>query len=175
MIFIVIGVLAVILFVIGTVILVKSKKDEVQNYYDAAQNILKEERLDKLLKNPYKGTVGQDAGGIKPMVYLKIKDKSKLKYVFCLDREVCIGRDKDTNQVCVNEPIVSANHCRLYSDGVNVYLQDLYSANGVEIKRGLSRFALQSGETVQLSSNDVLKIGTTKINAVLFYFDTALM
>lgn len=175
MIFIVIGVLAVIISVIGIVILVKSKKDEVQNYYDAAQNILKEDRLDKLLKNPYKGPIEQDAGGVKPMVYLKIKDRTRLKYVFCLDSEVCIGRDKDTNHVCVNEPIVSSNHCKLFSDGANVYLQDLYSANGVEIKRGLSRFALQSGETMQVFTKDVLKIGTTKINVVLFYFDTALM
>ncbi len=175
MIFIVIGVLAVIISVIGIVILVKSRKDEVQNYYDAAENILKEDRLDKLLKNPYKSSIEQDTNGVKPMVYLKIKDKSKLKYVFCLDREVCIGRDKDNNQVCVNEPIVSHNHCKLYSDGVNVFLQDLYSANGVVVKRGLSRFALQSGETMQIFSKDILKIGTTEINVVLFYFDTALM
>ncbi len=175
MIFIVLGVLAVILSVIAIVIVVKSKNDEVQNYYDAAQNILKEERLDKLLKNPYKGAIEQDQGGVKPMVYLKIKDKSKLKYVFCLDREVCIGRDKDSNQVCVNEPIVSANHCKLFSDGVNLFLQDMYSANGVEVKRGLSHFALQGGETMQLFSKDVLKIGTTRISVILFYFDTALM
>ena len=174
MIFIIIGILLLILAGIGAVILVKAKKDEVEGYYTAAQNILKEEKLDSLLKNPYARQADPTAN-IKTMVYLKFKDDKNCKYVFNLDREVRIGRDKTNNHVCVNEAAVSSNHCRIFRDRGNVFIQDLNSVNGVEIKRKRTRYFLSPGNTKQLLANDIIKIGTTRINIVIFCFNYALM
>ena len=160
---------------IGIVILIKARNDEINNYYSAAESILKENKLDDLLKNPYTGNKANDNYRVKPMLYLKFKDKSKCKYVFDLAENVYIGRDKDINQVCVNEAIVSHQHCVISSDGVNAYLQDLNSANGVEVKRGFTTYTLGGGNSMILVSKDVLKIGTTRIKAVVFYFDMTLM
>jgi len=172
---IVIGALALIVLVIGIVIFIKARNDEINNYYSAAQSILKENKLDDLLKNPYNGNVSKDNYRIKPMLYMKFKDKSKCKYVFDLAENVYIGRDKEKNQVCVNEAIVSQQHCVISTDGVNAYVQDLNSANGLEVKRKLTTYTLGSGNSMILVSKDVLKIGTTKIKVVVFYFDMTLM
>jgi len=167
--------LVLIILVVGIVILVRARQDEKENYYTAAHNILKEEQLDLLLKNPYKKGLENGRNSIKPMLFLKFLDKSKQKYVFCLEKEVCIGRDKDKNQVCVNEPIVSHCHCKISSNGSNVYLQDLYSSNGIEVKRGISRYAFGNGDIMEIFTKDVIKIGTTRIKVIVFYFDTTMM
>ena len=167
--------LVLIILAIVIVILVKSKQDEKENYYNAAHNILKEEQLDQLLKNPHKNGSINDRNSIKPMLFLKFLDKSKQKYVFSLEKEVNIGRDKNKNQVCVNEPIVSHCHCRIWSNGSNVYLQDMYSSNGVEVKRGISSYVFGNGDMMEIRTKDVIKVGTTRIKAVVFYFDTTVM
>ncbi len=175
MLLIIIGILALMILVIGIVIFIKARKDEINNYYSAAQNILKENKLDDLLKNPYNRRDSKENLRIKPMLYLKIKDKSKCRYVFDLADNVYIGRDKERNQVCVNEAIVSQQHCVITSDGVNAYVQDLNSSNGLEVKRRFTTYTLGCGNSMILMSKDVLKIGTTRIKVVVFYFDMTLM
>lgn len=175
MIFIIIGVLLLMLSCVGIVILVKARKDEIDGYYTAAQNILKEEKLDSLLKNPYIGQAVDPGSNIKTMIYLKLKDDKSCKYVFNLDKEVRIGRDKAYNHICVNEAAVSSHHCRIFCDRGNVFIQDLNSVNGVEVKRKRTRYFLSPGNTMQILANDIIKIGTTRISAVIFYFNYALM
>ena len=175
MIFVIIGILLLILAGVGIVILVKAKRDEIDGYYTAAQNILKEEKLDSLLKNPYADRTADPGANIKTMVYLKFKDDKNCKYVFNLDREVRIGRDKANNHVCVNEAAVSSNHCRIFCDRGNVFIQDLKSVNGVEVKRKRTRYFLSPGNTMQLLANDIIKIGMTRISIVIFCFNYALM
>ena len=175
MLYIILGVLVVLGAVIGLVIFLKARKDEINDYYNAAHSILKENQLDEYLKNPYKSNKDNFRNTVKLMVFLKFKDKTKSKYVFELEKEVYIGRDKNSNEVWGNEPIVSGRHCRLITNGTNVYVQDIGSANGLEIKRGIFTYTLGSGETTEIFSNDTLKIGTTKIRVVIFSFNAALM
>lgn len=172
---IIFAVLAVILILITVVIAVKSRQDEVQNYYNAAQNILKEQQLDLMLKNPYNGGHTGNTGGLKTMIYLKHKHSNDCKYVFNLDEEIHIGRDKDANQLCVNEAIVSHNHCKIYVDGGAVCICDLNSANGLEVKRGMHHYYLVNGQYMELMTKDVIKVGTTEFLVEIFYFDSAVM
>ncbi len=172
---IIFSVLLLILITIGVVIVVKARKDEVQNYYNAAENILKEQQLDLMLKNPYNGGHTGLTGGLKTMIYLKHKQSNDCKYVFNLDQEIHIGRDKDTNQLCVNEAIVSHNHCKIYSGGSSVCICDLNSSNGLEVKRGMHRYTLTNGQYMELLTKDVIKVGTTEFLVEIFYFDSVVM
>jgi len=171
----VICVLAFIIIAVVTVIFVKARNDERDNYYSAAESILKENKLDDFLRNPYNGGGQRSEEYLRPMLFLKFKDKSKSRFVFDLSQGIYIGRDKDVNQVCVNEAIVSHNHCRIFSNGAGTFIQDLNSSNGLEVKRGITRYALASGNTMEIFTKDTIKIGTTEMKIVIFYFDAALM
>ncbi len=174
MLVIVLLILFVIFSVIGTVIFVKARQDEVSGYYDAARNILKGDKLDSMLKNGGKDNSTMN-GNIKPMVYLKMKGNKKCKFVFDPEKIVNIGRDKAANHVCINEAVVSHNHCRIFSSGMNVFLQDMGALNATEVKRGRRIYTLSGGETMELYTKDVVKIGTTRIEVVVFYFDLMMM
>ena len=171
----VICILAAIIIAVVIVIFVKARNDEIDNYYSAARNILKEDKLDDFLRNPHNGGSRKSEGNIRPMIFLKFRDKSKSRFVFDLSKEIYIGRDKDENQVCVNEAIVSHQHCRIFLNGANVFIQDLNSSNGLEVKRGITSYTLNNGNVMEIFTKDTIKIGTTRMKIVIFYFDATLM
>lgn len=172
---IVLATIFAILIAISLVIIVKTRRDETEEYYDAARNILKSDRLDSLLKkNGPDVTVPYDAS-VKPMVYLKVKGSKTQKYVFDPSKTVNIGRDKALNQICIDEAVVSHFHCRIYSNAMNVYLQNVGALNGVQLKRGRKVYTLGAEEVTELYAKDIIIAGTTRIEVTVFYFDLLMM
>lgn len=175
MLILVVSVLLVVVATVTVVALVKSHKDEEQEYYNAAQNIIKENKLNELITNSFNNPPEKSALGIKPMIYVKVMTKKKAKYVFDPKTEVSIGRSMQENSICINEAIVSKQHCVIFAEDNHVYLRDLFSSNGVSVKRGQSWYRIENGAMLELMNKDVLKLGTTKIKLTIFYFDPLYM
>ena len=171
-------IITVLLAVVASIIIIaviKSKQDEENEYYEAAKNILKEDILDHSLKNPLKnGSASAQAAGQRPMIYVKIEGKRDCKYVFDPSKSITVGREKDCS-VCVSEATVSGHHMQIFSSGLRVYARDLNSLNGIDIKRGMKHYTIQSGGSAEIVDGDRLTIGMTTIIITIFYFDTLLM
>lgn len=146
-----------------------AEQAERQKYYDAAYKILKEECLDNAIKN--RNSKMQDAR--KLMVYLKWKDTERQGYVFDPADGVWIGRDAQTNNICIREGDISLRHCVLYLYQGTVYLEDLHSRNGTRIRRGIRTRRVQ--EPCPVFSGDRIMVGDMVIRVTLFKFDTAYM
>lgn len=142
-----------------------SKEAEVQKYYDAAYKMMKEDCLNNAIRNQYAPIYG----GRKVMVYLKWKDRQKQGFVFNPELGIRIGRSPGENEVCIRAGEVSASHCLLFLSQGQLAVQDLHSANGTWVKRGLRKHAVNGAE--YLFSGDRLIVGTLDIRVTVFTFD----
>lgn len=166
MIYIVITVVAIIIFIIS-VILIKKKQIEINKYYDAAYKMLKEEYLTtSLLKRKR-----EEFYGSVPMVYIKLcNGKPKQGYVFNPEKEITFGRDKNKNSIFIPYPTVSMQQCRIVLYNGCLYLQDLNSSNGTFVKSGLFKTMVSGGASIQLRSKDKIIIAGMVFKITIFDF-----
>lgn len=148
-------------------ILINCRKAEMQKYYEAAYKMIKEVCLANALKNQ----APRESVGQKIMVYLKWKDKKKQGYVFDPQQGIRIGRTPGMNEICIREQMVSGQHCVLYISENRLAVQDLNSANGTWICRGLKKHPVRGAE--YLFTGDKLMVGGLKITVTIFTFDMA--
>lgn len=146
-----------------------SKEAKMQNYYNAAYKMMKEICLNRAIRNQNEFSSGRQ----KMMVYLKWKDGQKQGFVFDPEPGIRIGRSPGENEICIREDAVSSRHCVIFVSQGQLAVQDLYSANGTWIRRGIGKHAVEHAE--YLYSGDVLLIGTLKIKVTIFMFDMAYM
>jgi hypothetical protein len=162
------------IFIIIFAVVSSLKKSERQKYYAAAENILREDYLNYSLKNTmYSDEQYQEPSSKKTMVYLKSKSSGKkAQFVFDPEKKITVGRDKNKNNIYINDMYVSQNHCSIFSMDDKVYLQDLNSINGTIVKRGIfKKYEIFNGCFIELRSNDRIIIGNNCIKIILFYFD----
>lgn len=171
----------IVLLVVGTtvcVIVFRLKKEEKEKYYTAAGNILKEDFLNYALQNPLDvASYRKEPNAQKTMLYLKtLNSKPKVSFVFDPEKGVLIGRDKENSNIYLNEALVSKEHCQIYSQGFDVYLKDMNSANGTIVSRGLfKKYFITSRAKIQLKSGDKITVGSNTFRIVLFYYDMVWM
>lgn len=162
-------VLLVVIIIAVSYIVKSNKKAEMNRYYETAHKMIKEICLDGAIKNQKQ----RWNNGMKLMVYLKWKTSSKEGYVFDPERIIRIGRSPAENEICIREPAVSAKHCRIYLYQDKIIVQDLGSANGTWIKRGLKKYRVNGARI--LLTGDRLIVGNEKIIVTIFYFDLAFL
>jgi len=152
---------------IGTVIIIKKKQIEKNNYYDAACQILKEEYLTQSLKKSSR----EEPLKQQKMIYLKIcSKKQKQRYVFNPAHEIIIGRAKQNSTIWLPSREVSMSHCRILLFDRQVYLQDLNSSNGTLVKKGWKTYLIESGQSILLETGNKIKIGETIFRVTVFDF-----
>ena len=163
---IVIIMLTVGLVICGLIYLYMHKL-EVSKYHAAAYRMVKEETLELSLKN--KLLVGYH--GQKLMVYLKWRNGDRQGYVFSPEKGIRIGRIPECNEICIQENLISGEHCKIYISENRLAVQDFQSANGTWVRRGLFKHRVQGAEYIM--TGDVLQIGSIKIKIILFWIDTS--
>lgn len=168
----------VFLSVFAIVMVVNShiKKTEKQKYYAAAGNIMREDYLNYSLQNTIDSRSNiEEPKNAKMMVYLKTKSEGKKKqYVFDPEKIIKIGRDSSQSNILINDARVSQNHCIIYSSENTVYLQDVGSANGTIVSRGLrKKYLLSGGRMIVLRTGDTIRVGASSFKVCLFYYDLA--
>lgn len=169
-------ILIVLVFAVTIIYVIVShiKKSERQKYYAAAGNIIREEFLNYALQN----TISPDSNVSCPksekiMIYLKSKSSGKkARFVFDPEKTVNIGRDNSLSNIFINDISVSQNHCRVYSIGNRVFLQDMCSSNGTFVKRGFFKnYSLFDGSQIELKTKDKITVGSGVFEVCLFYYD----
>lgn len=173
---ILIALIAVIIIVFGVVSHIK--KIEREKYYMAAGNIIREDFLNYSLQNPanYDGGCGMPSGQ-RTMLYIKSKTSGKKsQFVFDPEKRILIGRDRFNSNIYINEAFVSQHHCSIFFRNNQVFLQDMNSANGTYVKRGLfKKYFIVNGQYIQLRSKDRIIIGSNKFKIILFFYDMSMM
>lgn len=160
----VIGIVAAAAAGIIVYVIVNFQKAEKQKYYVAAEKIIKENCLDNAIRNRRT----EITGGRKLMVCLKWKKGKKQGFVFDPEQRIRIGRDPG-NDICIREREVSSQHCEIYLYDGRPAIQDLRSANGTWVFRGLRKHPVQGAE--YLYAGDSILVGSLKIKITIFWFD----
>ncbi len=63
-----------------------------------------------------------------------------------------------------------------FAMGFDVYLQDIGSANGTMVCKGLfNNVLISNNEMIQLESGDIIKIGSNEFKVTLFFYDVTVM
>lgn len=147
------------------------RRKEKEKYYRAAKRMIQEEYLNYCISNP---AVRQPepVRFSRTMLYLKPCRKNTEGYVFDPAYGICIGRDKGSCDICLEDITVSARHCELFWYKGCLFLRDLNSQNGTEIKKGFFSHTLY-GETDLLQNRERFKVGDTWFKVTVFYYDAA--
>lgn len=162
-------ILTVVIAIAVSYIIRSNKRAEMDRYYETAHKMIKETCLDGAIKNQKH----QQNSGMKIMVYLKWKTRNKEGYVFDPEKEIRIGRNLERNEICIREPLVSSQHCRILLYQGNLIVQDMNSSNGTWIRRGIKKHLVNGAEG--LLTGDKLVVGKEKITVTIFYFDLAFL
>lgn len=106
----------------------------------------------------------------KLFLYVEFPDtKPLLGYVYSLDECVTIGRSRE-NKICIYDELLSRMHCKIRLQDGNLILQDMGTANGTGIRRGLFRKVnLRPGEQALLFSGNMIRLGGWKIRICTYY------
>ena len=101
--------------------------------------------------------------------------KPHMMHLFSLDDCVTIGRSQ-SNTICIRDSKASRMHCKISLIQGKLYLQDLGSANGVVIKRGIfQKIQVYSQGIIELYQDDILNIGSYRLKINTHYGKEAKM
>lgn len=159
-----IAILAIILFSLFSV---RKSNKEKEKEYKAAAMLLKESQLqDAIDMNKNKSAARE-----RMILVVSWKEEKERKFVFDPMTGVRIGRSRDDNQISIPLETVSQKHCIIFSDGNNLYVQDLNSANGTFVKHGFKTIPVNKYEL--LADNDRVIVGGIEFKVRSFWLDSA--
>lgn len=147
------------------------KAGEKRKYYKAAQRILREEYLDGAIKN--EESMGLYSNEQRMMIALKMQGHKGMGYVFDPTHEVRIGRNREKNDICVQDLAVSGEHCKIFLYQGQLCIEDLNSSNGTVIKRGWGQSQTLFGEMGFLYNGSKIRVGSNCFLVTVFYCDVS--
>ena len=162
-----VGLLAVLVILLIIMIINRRREKRRAEERDAAAILIKQQQL----VNAIDMKSAQNAGGNRLILILTWKDDKKREFVFDPASGVKIGRAIEKNQICVPIGTVSGEHCMIFSNGDNLYVKDLNSANGTYIKRGFKVYKVN--DCVSCYDNDTIVVGNIGFKVRSFYMDSA--
>lgn len=147
------------------------RTQEKRKYYKAAQRILREEYLDGAIKN-VEG-IGLSSNEQRLMIALKMKGSKGAGYVFDPAREVRIGRNREENDICVQDLATSGEHCKIFLYEGKLCIEDLNSSNGTVLRRGLRGSQTLFGKMAFLQNYTKIIVGNNCFLLTVFYCDVS--
>jgi hypothetical protein len=160
------------------------RKREIEERSQISNRKRRNVQLDEMLKNPdaqveWSGRsspyeveyvhANKAKSSVLPKFQIEIEvhaETSVQRYLFDLNQEVTIGRD-EKNVLPINEKQMAKQCCTVYVKDQAVYIKKDNAATPVSIRRGKKKHLLQNSP-VKLQSKDVLSIGTTDLNIMLY-------
>ncbi len=162
----------VIILLLILLIKILQRQSEMKKYYIAARRIIQEELLNDALQNAE--CAGNEFTSHRKMICLRPVPGKNKGYVFDPSRGVHIGRSSADNEICLQDKTVSGKHCILYTDGADLWLQDLDSANGTLLKHGFGKARCLMGEQRIVADGDKIYVGGTCFCLRIFYVTSGL-
>lgn len=157
---------AALIIVLSFYITGRKRRKNREQEFKAAAILLKERQLRNAIDmNPL---VSQQREQM--ILIVSWKDDEKRKYIFDPVSGVRIGRDRETNQICVPEGTVSQRQCIIFSNGNSLYVKDLNSANGTYLKRGFTTYKVQDCQLCK--EKDRIIVGGISFKIQTFWVDS---
>lgn len=95
--------------------------------------------------------------------------KPHMMHLFSLDDCITIGRSQN-NTICIRDSKLSRMHCKISLIQGRLYLQDLGSANGTVIKRGIfQKIPVCAQGIIELYQGDILRMGSYILKISTYY------
>lgn len=91
---------------------------------------------------------------------------SARRYLFDLEREVTIGRDKD-NVLPIEDPLLAGKCCTIFLKNRSVYIRNRSKARPLTVERGSKKQPV-TNRLVKLMSRDVVRAGSTAIHISIY-------
>ncbi len=171
--------LSVIICVASVVIplMLRKKRKENNMCNTAANSLIREQFLKYSLQNPNSNIKQHRPDHKKLMLYIKTKGSGKKqRYVFDPEEGVYIGRCSEKSNIYINDAMVSQEHCGIFLNNDNVYINDFNSSNGTIVRRGpFRKYNISGGRRLVLKSGDEIEAGSARLKVILFYFDMTLL
>ena len=95
--------------------------------------------------------------------------KPHMMHIFSLEECITIGRNQ-SNIICIRDSKLSRVHCKISLIQGRLYLQDLGSANGTILKRGiLKKIHLTANKAEELFQEDIIVVGNYRMRIHTYY------
>jgi ABC-type multidrug transport system ATPase subunit len=93
------------------------------------------------------------------------KFKNKLKKISLYPKsKITLGREKDSNTIVIDNPLISRNHLEIGTDGNNIYITDLNSTNGTF----LNGIKLKGNQKCIITLTDKVRVGNNEEICVIY-------
>jgi len=168
-------VLTAIIMILIIIILISSRKKKNMNNKIDNNNSMgigpimeSDNRTEVLVNNnstEQKKTGTQYLFAPEKKIRIKLKDKSNNKiYDKSLDDILTIGRNKDKNVIAIyNEPTVSGQHCKIYLEGAEVFIEDNNSSNHTFVNGN------KIDKPTVLRTGDIITLGRVSLEVAIYY------
>lgn len=132
--------------------------------------LLEERVLVKTLQERISSEAASQEELRKIFLYVEFPDtKPLLMRLFSLNECITIGRSRE-NIICIRDGMLSRMHCKIYETNGYLVLQDMGTANGTKIRRGIFRtIRLDAGQQEYLCSGDRIRLGNYRMKIKIFH------
>lgn len=148
----------------------KGRRKKKKSLEKGLYRLLKEQVLVNTLQERISSEQASRMEMEKPFLCVEFPDtKPLIQYIFGLDECVTIGRSME-NKICIRDGQLSRMHGKILNANGSLLFQDMNSANGTRIQRGVfQRISLMPGQQEYLKSGDMLLMGAYRIKIKVCY------
>lgn len=145
----------------------KKRKKEIRK---SLYKLMEERVLSKTLQNHITSEQAADMEYRSSFLEVEFLDtKPWMCCIFALDEAVTIGRSRE-NKISIRDDMLSRLHCKIVSINQQLYLQDMGTANGTRIRRGMWKtLKLAPQEIVPLEDKDKIIAGNYRMRILILH------
>lgn len=149
---------------------IKKNKKKREKMKRSLYKMIEERVLEQSLRYRITNTEAAIRESNSPFLYIEFLDTDPMvTYLFPLDEWITVGRSKE-NKICVYDEKFSRVHCKIGMVNQTLWIQDMDSANGVRIYKGLfKKLDLIRGQHEMLQSGNCIKIGSCRMKLEIVY------
>ena len=143
-----------------------NKKRDEKYRFEAAARLIKEEMLNEMIAPP---SLTPEMYNRRLLVELSWEDSEKQRYMVDPAKGIKFGRSSMTNDVIVDWPTISANHCVLFLQNSRLFVQDLSSGNGTFVMQRNKQ--VRARPTAEIRDGDCIIIGGIRFTVHTYFLN----
>ncbi|MCC8164079.1 MAG: FHA domain-containing protein [Lachnospiraceae bacterium] len=164
MIWIIILLICALIEFIFALVRVKTRNSKEKSIRRSLYRLVEKQVLNRTLKERVTSDEALEMECRKPFLYVEFPDtKPLVMCLFSLDECVTVGRSRE-NRLCIRDDSVSRMHCKIGCVNDTLLIQDMGSANGTVLRRGIfGKTLLTPGQQELLEAGNRILVGDYKM------------
>lgn len=149
---------------------IRKKRERRRKIIKGLYKLVENQVLNRTLKERITSEQAAVTEYQKPFLHVEFPDtRPLLMHLFSLDECVTVGRSRE-NKICIRDDMLSRLHCKISLVNGCLVLQDMMTANGTRIRRGIfKKVELLPGQQELLYPKDVICAGNYRIKVRIYY------